>query len=471
MSAEYRRGSGRRQAGHKGRKKKSGFRKWTLIPIIFVILVIAVFAAYKIMVRPPDVNGGISVIEEDGTKAEPARVQAGGRKQDMYTFLLCGTDDGNGGTDTIMVAAYDAKNQKMNVMSIPRDTMVNVSWSTKKINSTYNAGGIQRLAKEVGNLIGFPVDFYIKVDLEGFVKLIDALGGVEFDVPYNMNYEDPTQNLSIHVEKGMQHLDGKTAVGVVRWRKNNDGTGYSSGDIGRIQTQQAFLAAVGEKCLHLGNITKVKEFAEIFANYVETDLSVGNLIWLGQQAMNMKMEHVHFFTMPGNYSASYLGGSYVTPYAGELVEAVNTYLNPYLTDVLEQDMDIMSITSSGKLVSSKGSLATKEESGSETGASPGSSGKLPSDTEEPSGTAAPTPKATAKVTKAPSATVPPKSTATPKPTKKPQTTVTPAPSAVSTPTPIETVTPIETQKPEPTHTPAPTVDVPVPTGVIGDLEE
>jgi LCP family protein required for cell wall assembly len=465
MSAEYGRGSGRRQTSRKRRKKKSGFRKWTLIPIVLAILVIAVFAAYKIMVRPPDVNGGISVLEEDGAKADPARVQTGGRKQDVYTFLLCGTDDGNGGTDTIMVAAYDAKNQKMNVMSIPRDTMVNVSWSTKKINSTYNAGGIQRLAKEVGNLIGFPVDFYVKVDLAGFVKLIDALGGVEFEVPYNMNYEDPTQNLSIHVKKGMQHLDGETAVGVVRWRKNNDGTGYSSGDIGRIQTQQAFLAAVGEKCLNLGNITKVKEFAKIFADYVETDLSVGNLIWLAQQAMHMNMEQVHFFTMPGDYSASYRGGSYVLPYAGKLAEAVNTYLNPYVTDVLEQDMDIMSITSSGKLVSSKGSLATGEEEKSGKDASSGGSVDLPSDAEESSAA----PKETAKNTKEPSAAVTPKATATPKPTKKPQATKKPVPSQSTEPAPTETVIPIETQKP--THTPEPTPDVPVPTGIIGEPEE
>jgi LCP family protein required for cell wall assembly len=233
------------------------------IPLILIILVVAVFISYKMMVRPPSVGQGI--LQEDGTTAEPTRVQGSGRKQDVYTFLLCGTDDGNGGTDTIMVAAYDVKNQKMNVMSIPRDTMVNVSWSTKKINSSYNAGGISRLAQEAGNLIGFPLDFYIKVDLKGFVQLIDALGGVEFEVPYNMNYDDPAQNLSIHVKKGMQHLNGADAVGVVRWRKNNDGTGYSSGDIGRIQTQQAFLKAVGKKCLNFGNITKVKEFAEIFS--------------------------------------------------------------------------------------------------------------------------------------------------------------------------------------------------------------
>ena len=462
-------------------KKKTGFRKWMLIPIILAALCIGVFAAYKIIVRPPDVSGGgIAVIREDGTTAEPTRVQTGGRKPDMYTFLLCGTDDGNGGTDTIMVAAYDARNQKMNVMSIPRDTMVDVSWSTKKINSTYNAGGVRRLAEEVGNLIGFPVDFYIKVDLEGFVDLIDALGGVDFEVPYNMNYEDPTQNLSIHVQKGMQHLDGKTAVGVVRWRKNNDGTGYSSGDIGRIQTQQAFLTAVGEKCLNLGNITKIREFAEFFANHVETNLSVGNLIWLGQQAMHLEMDQVHFFTMPGNYGASYYGVSYVTPHASELREAVNTYLNPYLEGVTEQDMDIMSITSSGKLVASKGSSSGRTER-SETSEIPDDDDEIiPIETKKPDNTPTPSPKQTAKPTKTPAATKTPKPTATVKPTAKPtpKPTKKPTPKPTATAKPTGTPVPTVTAAPKPTQntppvtaappTSAPTPDVPVPTGSIGD---
>ncbi len=437
-----------------------------LVPIILIIIVVAFMIAYKMIVRPPDVGQGI-----DGTAGEPFRVQASGREQDVYTFLLCGTDDGNGGTDTIMVATYDAKNNKMNVMSIPRDTMVNVTWSTKKINSTYNAGGVTRLAQEVGNLIGFPLDFYIKVDLEGFVELIDALGGIDFEVPYNMNYEDPTQNLSIHVEKGMQHLDGKTAVGVVRWRKNNDGTGYSSGDIGRIQTQQAFLKAVGKKCLQLGNITKVKEFAEIFNQHVETNLSLGNLIWLGQQALGMDMENVHFFTLPGNYAASYHGTSYVLPDLDELVEAVNTYLNPYLEDVTSEDVDVMSITSSGKLVSSTGQLA------SETNAS-GTKGENSSDFEDVISTTSTAPTTTPRQSTAPTsssagpnastkptATSAPRPTATQKPkptatsTPKPTVTSTPRPTATSTPIPIETQTP---DLPEPTDE----IDIPIPTGAL-----
>ncbi|MGI6498927.1 MAG: LCP family protein [Oscillospiraceae bacterium] len=452
--------SGSRIQGGK-RGGKSGFRKWMFVPLILAVIVVGIFISYKMMVRPPSVGQGI--LQEDGTKAEPTRVQGSGRKQDFYTFLLCGTDDGNGGTDTIMIAAYDVKNQKMNVMSIPRDTMVNVSWSTKKINSTYNAGGISRLAREAGNLIGFPLDFYIKIDLEGFVELIDALDGVDFEVPCNMNYEDPTQNLSIHVKKGMQHLNGKDAVGVVRWRKNNDGTGYSSGDIGRIQTQQAFLKAVGKKCLNLGNITKVKEFAEIFSKYVETNLSLGNLIWLGQQGLGLDLESIHFFTMPGNYAATHQGVSYVTPDARQLVTAVNTYLNPYLAQVTSEDLDVMSITSGGKLVSSKGQLASGVTASSGTqGSSAGNAAATSA------GTAAPS--AAPKQSKAPAAPASSKPSAAPKqsagatPSAQPTHGATAAPTAKPSNTPI----PIETKTP---GTAEPTEVIPIPTGALEDAAD
>lgn len=364
--------------------KRKRPRRRIAVLVVLAALIATGFAAYKMIVRPPDVASKPNI--DSGSALDLSGV---GRKPNFYTFLICGTDDGNGGTDTIMVAAYDVANQKMNVMSIPRDTMVNVSWSTKKINSTYNAGGIERLQKEIAKLIGFPVDFYIKVDLNGFVKLVDSIGGVEFNVPFNMNYEDPTQNLNIHISKGLKKLNGKQAVGVVRWRKNNDGTGYSSGDIGRIETQQAFLTAVAKQCLTIGNLTKVSEFAKIFTDYVDTNLGTGNLIWLGQKAIGLSTDDIRFFTLPGNYTAHYNGASYVTPKMEELLEAVNAYLNPYDEEITSDMVDIMSVSSSGKLISSTGtltdsraSLSSNKDSGkksSASGAKPtekaGSSGK------------------------------------------------------------------------------------------------
>jgi len=320
------------------------------------------FALYKNWARPPELNPG-EVTQHPPAQGGEEKPQTGsGRKSGWYTFLLCGVDDGNGGGDTIMVAAFDTVGQKINIVSIPRDTLINVAWHTKKINSAYNAGGVERLKEEVSKLIGFSVDFYVKVDLRGFVELVDAIGGVEFDVPFNMNYDDPTQNLHIHIKKGPQKLEGKDAIGVVRWRKNNDGSGYRSGDIGRIETQQAFLKELARQVLTIGNLPKVPEFASIFSKYVETDLSLGNLVWLGQKAMGVGSEHMQFFTMPGDYSASYYSMksgryvSYVVLDIDEVVELMNLSFNPYTTPITKSMLDIMTIQRNGAMASSRGVL-------------------------------------------------------------------------------------------------------------------
>lgn len=102
--------------------------------------------------------------------------------------------------------------------------------------------------------LGIPVDYTVSVNLKGFTALVDAIGGVDFDVPINMDYDDPIQNLSIHFKKGVQHLSGADALRVVRFRHNNDGSGYGSEDLGRMATQQKFLKAVAKKMLSAGNI-------------------------------------------------------------------------------------------------------------------------------------------------------------------------------------------------------------------------
>lgn len=125
-----------------------------------------------------------------------------------------------------------------------------------KINSVYAGGGkdgMERLAARLKDLLGFPVDGYVLVDLEAFQKTVDLVGGVEFDVPMDMNYEDPSQNLYIHLQKGLQTLDGEQAMGLVRFRK-----GYATQDIQRTQTQQQFLKALAKQCLSVSSLTKLR---------------------------------------------------------------------------------------------------------------------------------------------------------------------------------------------------------------------
>ena len=201
-----------------------------------------------------------------------------GRKEEVFTFLLLGKDTGGGGnTDTMILVTYDVPNGTVDCVNIPRDTMINVSWKIKKINAVFaSSRGIEGLKEEMGYLTGIVPDFYVAVEWEAIGEIVDALGGVEFDVPYNMDYDDPYQDLYIHQKKGLRKLSGDDAMQVIRWRKNN-GKKNEIGDTGRQKIQQDFLKAVAKQCLQIGNWTKISDFAKIFFKNVETDLPLNNL--------------------------------------------------------------------------------------------------------------------------------------------------------------------------------------------------
>lgn len=264
-----------------------------------------------------------------------------GRKEHFITILVGGLDDENGGSDTNMLVAIDAAGGSIHVMSLPRDTLLNVDWTVKKLNNAYHHGGFERTMEEVTNLLGIPVDKYVTVNLQAFVELVNAIGGVDFDIPVDMDYDDPAQDLHIHFKKGMRHLDGQEALEVVRWRQNNDGTGYATADIGRIGTQQAFLMAVAQQTLQLGNLDKIPEMVKIFNQYMSTDLELSNLVWIGEKALSIGSENIFFHTLPGDGAGYYKGGSYYVLYPEQVLELVNSYFNPYKRDLTLEDMDIL----------------------------------------------------------------------------------------------------------------------------------
>ena len=344
------------------------------VAVVLAIVLIAVVACQSLFVRPdlPDKNADADsgTQEEEIDWGEGTRPRSDGERksQDYYTVLILGRDTGGGGnTDTMLLASYDVTNQKATVMSIPRDTMVNVSWDIKKINSVYNwygggDRGIQALYKEISQLVGFEPDYQVVVEWDAVGQIVDAMGGVWFDVPRNMNYDDPYQDLHIHQEKGYRLLTGDDAMQVLRYRHDNDMRyGYPDGDLGRIKTQQAFLTAMVDQLLQIKNVTKINQFIQVFQNNVETDLSFQNILWFAQQAIlgGLSMENVEFVTMPNRtascWSRTYHNyQSYVVPSADELLELVNTKLSPYTEVFTLSDLDIMSVNSDGSISSSTG---------------------------------------------------------------------------------------------------------------------
>ncbi len=398
-----------------------------------VVITLGLIYAFNVKAPTLPVDNVDANPEDDVTLDGEEPPSVAGRKDGFYTFLVCGRDTGGGGnTDTMLLATYDVNENVMNVMSIPRDTMVNVKWSTKKINSVYGVLGMEGLQTHVGKLTGVTPDFYVIIEWEAVGKLVDAIGGVDFDVPYKMNYDDPAQDLYIHVDKGLQHLDGDTAMQVIRWRKNNDGSKVSIGDTGRMEIQQGFLAAVAKECLQMKNITKVSKLSEIFTDNVETDLTVGNLVWFGQQAMGMDTtQDLTFCTLPANMNGSYRNLSYVYPIESEILTVVNEKFNPYLRDIVASDLQIMVKNKDGSLSVTSGSLA------------------------DPSAAVAPT------VTKKP--VEEPVETDEPVETEPPVETVTPTETPVATETPEPTVTdePVVTPPPIVTDPPVVTKEPPV----------
>ena len=246
---------------------------------IMILLLISMLIAIIILVSKIQKNGG--GIQGILATAMGHNEETLKELPDLYCLLI---GQSQNLTDTIMVAKYSPKNQEAALLSIPRDTYVgtnknNVSaWD--KINAIYQISP-DKLVKKVNEITGLHIENYIKIDTEAFVELIDEIGGVEFDVPIDMNYDDSTQDLHIHLKAGKQRLDGKKSEQLVRFRHNNDYTSYPTeygdNDLGRMRTQREFLTAVAKQTLKIENIVKINRFLEIAKRSVETNMDFTNI--------------------------------------------------------------------------------------------------------------------------------------------------------------------------------------------------
>ena len=319
----------------------------TLLSLLF--LSTAVFATVKYVFRAPELDTDKPVVTPDGTASADAdrtgtdEPDAPGRtrREYCYNILVSGLDDDNGGSDTNILVRFDVPNTRIDLVSLPRDTLLHNEYRNNKLNFAYAKGGTELLMEQIENLLGIPVDVYATVNLKGFIALVDQIDGVDFDIPINMDYDDPYQDLHIHFTKGPRHLNGQEAMEVVRFRHNNDGTGYGTEDIGRIGTQQAFLKAVAKQLLQIGNVKNIPALVDIFYTYVKTDLTTGNLVWLGNEALNIGTENIHFATLPGDGSGYYNKQSVYVLDAQATCDLVNEALNPYNEALTLEDMDIL----------------------------------------------------------------------------------------------------------------------------------
>ena len=216
-------------------------------------------------------------------------------------LLVLGLDDEEVRSDVILLLNYSPTAGKINILSIARDTRVYVKGRAVKINALISMGGERMVVDRVQKLTGLPVHYYLTLDFTGFREIIDALDGVEFDIPFDMDYDDPDQNLHIHLRRGHQVLDGRKAEQLVRYRKGNRrAEGYEDGDIGRIKMQQEFLKAVIRQKAKLKYLTRADDVYFILREYLVTNMGIGDIRHYAGYLGNIKADDISTYTILGD---------------------------------------------------------------------------------------------------------------------------------------------------------------------------
>ena len=313
--------------------------------VLFVVSLIVVvsFVALKVFAPAPTVDTQVtfappSIPAESDRPVKPSKNPDDdgddepepivlNRRDGVYTCLLLGVAD-IGGSDTIMLGVFDTKAKTASLISIPRDTVVEYEGSYIKINAAYSYGGAEAVAGCVSDLLGIPVHYWMSINLKAFEAIVYQIGGVYFTVPVDMDYEDPYQDLYIHIKAGYQLLDGKNAVGVMRCRNC-----YLSADIGRSATQRAFLTALVKQTITAASVETVTSLINIFSSYVKSTMSVNDMVFFATQAIGMDLDTA--------LAASGLPGEWTNPYwelddeaTLELVNSLNIYEEEVPSEVL-----------------------------------------------------------------------------------------------------------------------------------------
>lgn len=287
---------------NKNKKKKKGkFGKIFVKVFISICFIISILAGICFGICQAKYNGNIKEMILDVSslfleEAEPRYVLVVGISEDIDTELA----------DTIMLCGYHPQNQEAFIVSIPRDTFVgknsNKVKGSDKINSHYKKG-IETLIKDVEEITSLQIDNYVVVKTSMLVKIVDLIGGVEFDVPIDMDYDDPSQNLHIDLKKGMQIIDGNKAEQLLRFRHNNDGTTYPSeygnNDLGRMRTQREFIKAVAKQTIKIRNVFKIPKISNAIFDNIETDMNILTVFKYIPSALSFDMDSIKNYQLPG----------------------------------------------------------------------------------------------------------------------------------------------------------------------------
>ena len=294
-----------KEPNKKQNKEKKKMKKWkkVLLIILLILLIAGSAFAYKVHRNGGGLTGMLATVagHDENTK----------KNLGEFKCLILGISTDQTGvdlTDTIMVASYNPNTQKATLLSIPRDTYTgkNAAKATayEKINALY---GRKHRPDEtlaaVNEITGLNIQYYVVVQTEALIKLVDVIGGVTFNVPIDMKYDDPTQDLHIDLKAGEQLLDGDKAEQLVRFRHNNNGTSYpeeyGDNDTGRMRTQREFIMQVIKQTAKPENIFKIGEILDVAEKYVITNIDFGVAKDYVPYAVEFNTENLLTATLPG----------------------------------------------------------------------------------------------------------------------------------------------------------------------------
>lgn len=245
---------------------------------------------------------GIKVIssdlEERGIEYEKQNVG--------YHYLV---NSFHGLSDSMLLLRFDPQQEKVSVLSIPRDTRVYMEGhGVRKINHANEYGGPALAATVASELLdGITIDRYVRVNVQGVEKLIDALGGVTVNVPKDMKYNDFSQHLYIDLKKGKQHLDGDKAMQFLRYRYDD------FGDISRVQRQQMLMRSAVEQTLKPATVIKIPKILSVIQSHLDTNLTVKELMALSNFASKVDRANVKMMMLPGDFNSANESVSYWLP--------------------------------------------------------------------------------------------------------------------------------------------------------------
>lgn len=266
-----------------------------------------------------------------------------------YTnFLLCGIDNTNSLTDVIIIAGFDEKNKKLSLLQIPRDTYAGEDIPSHKYNAIYGShgrkvSGMETLKSRFESDFGISVDHYAAVTTKGLRNIVDAVGGVDLDVPINMNYTDKGQNLHIHLNKGYQHLNGSQAEQFVRFRK-----GWTQGDLGRLNAQRIFLAAFAQKLKSMSVWDIGTKAAPVISppDFL-TDMSGYEMLELYNSAKSISLSNAKVYMAPGEPFR--IGGKdYYSIHKADLLNILNMNFVPQGVHLSLSDLNIKQKADTGE---------------------------------------------------------------------------------------------------------------------------